>query len=208
MSAKIEMIGKRFDRLLVIEQTKSSKFGRATWICLCDCGNKTTVRGDHLRNGRIRSCGCLGRNAYGVTNLDSNSPLVATYMNMIYRCEDKNHRAYHRYGARGITVCKEWHDFPVFEKWANENGWHLGLEIDRIDNDKGYCPKNCRIVTRKENVRNTSANHKVMFKGKMRCLAEIAEMSGLSYDTVHARMRYGWDSERLGDPLKYTRKNK
>lgn len=208
MSKKIEMNGLKFHRLLVLGEAGKASNGKSMWRCQCECGKEVIVRGDHLRGGRIKSCGCLGANAYGVTNLDSNSPLVATYMNMIYRCEDKNHRAYHRYGARGIAVCKEWHDFPVFEKWANENGWHLGLEIDRIDNDKGYCPENCRIVTRKENVRNTSTNHKVMFKGKMRCLAEIAEMSGLSYDTVHARMRYGWDSERLGDPLKYTRKNK
>ena len=113
------------------------------------------------------------------------------------------------YGARGISVCKEWHNFPVFEKWAKESGWRLGLEIDRINNDKGYSPSNCRVVDRKNNMRNTSVNHKVMFKGEMRCLAEIAEMSGLRYDTVHSRMRYGWPPERLGDPVRYVRnKNK
>ena len=208
MTKKIEMIGRKFHRLTVLKEAERARNGKVMWLCSCECGNKVVVRGDHLRGGRIKSCGCWSSNAYGVSNLDSNSPLVPTYMNMIYRCEDPKHIAYYRYGARGISVCKEWHDFKNFEKWAEENNWKPGLEVDRIDNDKGYSPTNCRVVSRKLNMRNTSVNHLVMFEGKKRCLAEIAEISGLPYNTVYARVRYGWDSENLGDPLRFTRQRK
>lgn len=202
----IDLTGKVFSRLTVIERAENTRKGESVWRCVCTCGKECIVRGDHLRSGAIRSCGCLRNNKFGVKNLDSHSPMVHTYMNMIYRCHSPNNINFHRYGGRGIRVCKEWFDFKNFEKWMKDHHWRVGMEIDRIGNDKGYTPENCRIVSRKANMRNTSCNHKVKFRGKMRCLAEIAELSNLSYDTVYARMRYGWQSERLGDPLRFIRK--
>ena len=201
MSATKEMIGLKFNRLLVVDEAGRSKNRKKMWRCVCDCGNETTVRGDHLRRGCIRSCGCEKTNAYGVSALDSKSPLVSTFMNMIYRCEDPKHKAYYRYGKRGISVCKEWHDFRVFEKWAIAHGWHRGLELDRIDNNGNYTPTNCRIATRAENMRNTSVCVRTLYKGKELCLAEIADLSGVKYATVYARYQYGWRGESLGLPV-------
>ena len=82
-------------------------------------------------------------------------PLYGVWQNMKNRCYNSNVPAYKDYGAIGIDVCDSWrNDFQPFFDWAKENNWEKGLEIDRIDNDKGYSPENCRIVTRKVNLAN------------------------------------------------------
>lgn len=74
---------------------------------------------------------------------------------MKQRCCDSACKSFEHYGARGITVCEEWaNDFAAFYEWARSNGWEPGLEIDRINNDEGYLPTNCRFVTRQINSRN------------------------------------------------------
>jgi hypothetical protein len=71
------------------------------------------------------------------------------------RCQNKNAENYRFYGARGIKVCEEWANDPTeFCKWAEENGYTEGLQIDRIDNDGNYEPENCRFVTPAENMKN------------------------------------------------------
>jgi len=72
----------------------------------------------------------------------------------MYRCYKKENKQYKNYGGRGIKVCKEWHDFIKFIEWAKDK-WKQGLQIDRINNNKGYCPENCRFVHRTINTRNT-----------------------------------------------------
>lgn len=81
---------------------------------------------------------------------------------MKQRCCNPLNKNYFRYGGRGITVCNEWmHDFQAFYKWAIENGYDENAAtgqctIDRIDNEKGYSPDNCRFVTIQEQQRNKS----------------------------------------------------
>ena len=71
------------------------------------------------------------------------------------RCYNKNEKSYHDYGGRGIEVCKEWiKDFKSFYDWSMSNEWEEGLQIDRIDNDKGYEPSNCRFVSQLFNANN------------------------------------------------------
>lgn len=82
-------------------------------------------------------------------------PLYIVWNSMMKRCENSNDVNYNRYGGRGINVCKSWADNAgTFSEWALNNGWIKGLHLDRIDNDKGYCPENCRFVTCKENQKN------------------------------------------------------
>ena len=77
--------------------------------------------------------------------------LKKTLDRMIQRCYDERHISYEYYGARGISVCQEWLDnHEDFVTWALNNDWRRGLAIDRIDNNLGYNPDNCRFVTATE----------------------------------------------------------
>ena len=73
---------------------------------------------------------------------------------MKQRCYYKNHTGYPNYGGRGITVCDEWQRLKGFRDWALSNGYADNLTLDRINNDLGYSPDNCRWVTPREQCKN------------------------------------------------------
>lgn len=76
---------------------------------------------------------------------------------MIGRCQKENFgHAYQHYSKRGITVCSEWQEFEPFYVWAKGNGYERGLSLDRIDNDAGYSPSNCRWATERQQAQNRS----------------------------------------------------
>ena len=129
---------------------------RALYMCKCDCGELRIVKGENLRSGAVKSCGCLRRlPPPNKTHGKKNHLLYGVWQNMKNRCYNKNVRSYESYGERGVTVCADWlHDFAAFYDWSMENGWKRGLEVDRKDNGKGYSPGNCRIVTRSRNLTN------------------------------------------------------
>ena len=120
------------------------------------------------------------------------------YYDMLRRCGKPDDRNYKAYGGRGITVCEEWKkDCCNFYKWAKEHGYTSGLQLDRIDNDKGYSPDNCHWVTPRENSLNKRNTRKVTFNGETKTLSEWAKVTGISYQVLADRIyRYGWTAER------------
>ena len=120
------------------------------------------------------------------------------YYGMLKRCYDDKNKAYHRYGGRGITVCDEWkNDCRNFYLWAKENGYREGLTIDRIDNNKGYSPDNCRWTTYKVQSANRECTRWIEFNGERKTLKEWADTIGLSYNVLADRIyRYGWSVEK------------
>ena len=79
---------------------------------------------------------------------------------MKQRCQNLNHAQAEDYNGRGIGVCKEWADFASFLKDMGEKP--PGRTLDRIDNDSGYSPDNCRWATRKEQNDNRRNNRLII----------------------------------------------
>ena len=156
MSKKIDMTGRVIGRLLVIEECGRDARGEALWRCRCECGNEVIVRGSHLRNEDTTSCGCYRREAH-TTHGMCKTRLYPVWLAMLQRVgaiKGASERDKHNYQDRGITVCDEWLVFENFRDWALSHGYKEGLQIDRVNNDAGYCSENCRWVSRRENTNN------------------------------------------------------
>ena len=210
---KDNLIGQRFGRLLVTREGDRSCSGRVRWHCVCDCGKELDVYGPSLKRGGTKSCGCYHSDEARIRHLKhgfggrADRPRIySVWLSMKKRCYQTTHAEFDRYGGRGIFVCDEWkNDFSAFKVWADNSGYRDDLEIDRIDNDKGYCPENCRWVTRKINSNNRSKNHRVYFRDERRTIAEIADMVGLPYWTIYQRVtKLKWKGEDLARPSRIT----
>jgi len=194
MPKSVDFTGKRFGRLTVIARSKT----QYCWICKCDCGKTIDVKHGNLQSGHTKSCGCLSKDTTAKTFKThgmSHNRLFSIWCGMRQRCTDKNCKSFPRYGGRGITVCPEWLDFVPFYEWAITNGYKDGLSIDRIDNNLGYSPDNCRWADKIQQNNNTSANHKIIFNGETHTLAEWERLKGYPADTIHTRLKRGWSEE-------------
>ena len=171
MSALKDLTGQRFGRLVVIERAGSDRYNHAMWKCCCDCGCVLVVCSGNLLRGLTKSCGCLKLESIQKRNTvhgKRKNRLYLVWINMKKRCSNPIVHNFHRYGGRGITVCDEWiNDFQSFYDWAMANGYDENAPygqctIDRIDNDKGYGPDNCRWVDIATQNRNKSNSRKVV----------------------------------------------
>lgn len=165
MGTFIDITNMRFGRLLVLKRSYVDKDNFIRWECLCDCGNTYFGRSYELRRGTVKSCGCLANeNRKEISNKTIHglykTPIYSVWKAMKSRCYREKDKRYLRYGGRGITVCDEWINNPEkFITWSYGNGYKQGLSIDRIDNNKGYAPENCRFVSTAKNNRNSSNTH-------------------------------------------------
>lgn len=208
MSKLIDIVGEKYNMLTVVERLPNDNSGSTVWLCKCDCGNYTKVRGKNLKNGAVKSCGCLKQISHTKTHGKSKTRIYNTWASMKSRCLNPNDNSYFRYGGRGICVCEEWiNSFESFYDWSMENGYTDSMTIERKDNDGNYCPENCRWATQKEQCRNRRTNAVFEYMGEKHILTEWCEILNLEYKFVHNRIRHGWSFERaISTPKTYSRK--
>ena len=166
--------GDRYGRWTVIEKARGrfvvGRIGQAgeeiitrklpRWRCRCDCGEEKTVDQNHLRSGKVSSCGCLRREVSAerlTTHGQSRTSIYRSWTNMIQICDNMNSRQFKYRGAVGVKVCEEWKDFAVFHAWAMNSGYREGLDLCLIDDRKDYGPDNCRFMTTEEMIQHSRA---------------------------------------------------
>lgn len=208
MGAKVPMLGRVFGRLTVTAASSQS----GSWVCLCECGTeRSSVAGTNLRNGRSRSCGCLMREnsaailrrttqkraqslvRHGHAGRGRKTRAYHVWRGMKNRCCNPNNPRFADYGGRGIEVCARWMAFEPFLEDMGEPTPHES--IDRIDNDRGYEPGNCRWATTTQQARNTRVSRMLTVQGETLSMADWADRYGVTSAAVSKRMRRGWSVE-------------
>jgi len=194
MNKFIDLIDKKFGKLTPIKY-----LGNHIYICLCDCGKKKNILKYNLVSGNTKSCGCLNiekTTKMGKLNVKHGYKGTRTYniwQAMKQRCNNPKTIEYKHYGGKGIAVCKRWMKFENFIKDIGEIP--VGLTLDRINNNKGYSPKNCKLSTMKEQERNKTNNHILNYKNKQQCLTAIAEQHNINRKTLEHRLNRGLSIE-------------
>ena len=163
--------------------------------CKCVCGAVTTVRCSRLVAGQTRSCGCVNPTKFKTTHGMSRTRIRQAWINMHARCYEPNNEKYLRYGARGIVVCRRWHDFNAF--YEDMGDAPQGMTLDRIDNNNNYSKSNCRWATPRQQARNRSSNRLIEYEGVTKSLIEWSEYTGIKYITLQKRLQSNWPIKKL-----------
>lgn len=197
MGKLIDMTGNRYGRLTVLSDCGTHPRCHKLYLTICDCGESKAIIGSHMASGKISSCGCLKRESDSKKFLKHGKfkdKEYSIWLAMRDRCINPNNKNYINYGARGITVAKEWDDYSVF---INDMGKRpMGHSLERLENSKGYSKDNCKWATVKEQVRNTRQNINITYDGKTMCLTDWADELGLPRPTLHYRIHAGWDLDK------------
>lgn len=187
-------IGTKQGHLTVLSHFKKGKNNANYFRCQCDCGRIAEIRVNHFIHDNQTTCGRFHKK---YENSKIGYALYSAWNSLCRRCFNPKHHKYYRYGARGITVCDQWkNDYNSFYNWSIQNGYQLGLSLDRINNDGNYEPSNCRWTTRKKQQRNMCRNKIITYKNQTYCLAEWCEKLNLKYKTINSRLHKGWSIER------------
>ena len=193
-----DLTGQKFCKLTVVGYAGRYK-RESLWECECECGNTVFVLTSKLKKGRKKSCGCSRNQLTSESNKThghSGERLYRIYILMIRRCENPKAKCYENYGGRGITVCDEWkRNVDSFYKWALSNGYRDDLTIDRIDNNKGYSPDNCRWATKIQQQNNMRTNNYITFNNETHTLSEWSRIVNKNTTTISGRLRRGWSIE-------------
>lgn len=199
---KLELAGRKFGKLLVIEEVGKDRHGKITWLCRCECGKETNVSSSNLTSENSKSCGCvavqkniLRNTTHGFTKRGNHTPEYHVWSSMIDRCCNPNNKRFPIYGGRGIEVCDRWLD--SFENFIEDMGRRpvasikgkREYSIERINNNSNYEKSNCRWATAMEQGRNKTDNHWIEYNGMKMILQDWARLFGAYQSNILRMLR-------------------
>lgn len=181
----------KYGHLTVVCDAGKNKHGQPLWKMLCDCGTECVKNASAVRIGHTKSCGCQ-KNAGNANKRHGkrNSKEYTAWCNMHLRCYNKNNPHYRNYGARGITVAIEWHEFKKFYHDVGDAPCKE-YTLDRIDNNRGYEPGNVRWAKRHTQSRNKRDNIWVEIGNETKCLKDWCNTYGIAPASVYGRIKNG-----------------
>lgn len=205
-----DLTGRQFGRLKVVRfshtvRLNGTRGANAYWLVQCACGVLKPVHRTHLVKGLTRSCGCLRNETSAkrcMTHGESDAGEYKLWRGMLGRCLNNKIKQFKDYGGRGIGVCDRW--LNSYENFLSDMGRRpsSGHSLDRINNDSGYSPENCRWATKLQQARNTRRNRFLNHCGEVRTISEWAELTGLSSRLISDRLTLGWTiNEALTTPV-------
>lgn len=166
----------------------------ALWLLQCHCGKSFHARTGPISTrkwlGKRLSCGCLGNGAatvrHGQGREGQQTKEYRAWKGITVRARNPNTKVWDSYGGRGIGIAERWHDFTNFfeDMGAAPSPTH---SIDRIDNNKGYEPGNCRWATIDEQAKNKRNSINIIHEGKLMSLKELSEHTKVNYSTLYVR---------------------
>jgi hypothetical protein len=213
-SANIQL-GDRYGRLIILSKkiiTKNNQNKKA-FLCRCDCGKEKIIRIDALISGRSNSCGCLQKEAiiaahlkHGESVVGKRTRLYIIWSSMKNRCFNPNSKSFKNYGGKGISIIKEWLNYKIFKSWALSNGYSDKLTIDRINSNMGYCPSNCRWISKAENTSlahlgiERTDNHSII------ALNKSGDIVGIFSSQLDVQRKLGINASNISQALSGNRK--
>lgn len=196
-----ELLHQKFNRLTIVRFLGSDILGRTFCECMCKCGKSISANLGHLKSGNTKSCGCQKSDAVISRNILNAHPhrrtrIFRIWKRMHQRCYIINCDDYNDYGAKGVIVCSEWHEYYNFYNWATSHGYSDDLSIDRIEVTGIYEPSNCRWATPIEQARNKRNNHFIFFRGHNKTLSEWCQIFKIESSKVRYRLSKNWPLEK------------
>ena len=211
-----DISGEKFGRLTAIKPCGKNKWKNIMWLCKCDCGKEHMATEGKLKQGKVRSCGCLAKEmhikqleTHGLTT--GGKPRTFIIWNgMKARCLNPKNDSYKSYGARGIKICDEWMKFENFHNWAIANGYNDNLSLDRIDNDDDYKPSNCQWVTPSENYKKQRKARYITIDGVTLNVSDWCKYLKVSRYTAYKYLNVSEEAfvEKFSEKVKYIKNKK
>jgi len=192
-------IGDRFNRWTIISKSWTDKSSGRMVTAKCDCGAVKHIRLRSVKNSTSKSCGCFTVEQIKKSMTTHGQRKTKTYgiwAKMLQRCYNPNTKSYKNYGGRGITVCDRWrHSFENF--LADMGEQPPRFTIERIDNEKGYSPENCRWASYKEQANNRRTNRFLTYQGRTQTMMEWSKELGIRAGRIRWRLEEGWSVEQV-----------
>ncbi len=193
---ELKIADQKFNSLTAIKRVGTQKDNSghtySVWLFKCDCGNEIERPGVYVTTGHTQSCGCQGQKTHGL----SGTREYNIWKLMHERCNNPSHSHYKSYGGRGIKVCDRWNEFENFLKDIGRSPDNYSIE--RKNNDKGYCPKNCEWIPKPLQARNKRNSFLVEYLGEKKIAADWAEdprvkALGIDAKNIYNRLHsLGW----------------